>query len=204
MTAAKFAEIATKNEVKIMYATITDKNGDKIMFRCFGQFSIEYQGVYLNLRIKKSREILAFLLMERGRPIVKKRVAETLWADKEPAKAAGCFYKSLCRLSEEIKSYGAAFPLRSSGNLIWLDMRFIESDVTQFEELCKKNDPAAFRAAAALYTSPFLSKEDYEWTEQWQAYYDFKYVNVIQKLIGYYETENPRLANYYKKVQYRI
>lgn len=142
--------------------------------------------------------------MERGRPLGKQRIAEMLWADSESPRALDCFYKAVRGIAEAAEFYGVPLPIRSNSGAVWLDMRRVDSDVISFDEFCKKGDIASYREAASLYTAPFLSKELYDWTSEWQAYYDVRYLSIIQRLIEYYQEKDPHLAHYYRKVQYRV
>ncbi|GHU77509.1 hypothetical protein FACS1894188_11910 [Clostridia bacterium] len=38
-----------------------------LKIECFGHFAIKKDGEYIALKVKKSRELLAMLLMERGK-----------------------------------------------------------------------------------------------------------------------------------------
>ncbi|MDR3091135.1 MAG: hypothetical protein LBU36_02890 [Clostridiales bacterium] len=176
----------------------------KLRIDCFGQLTFGYAGKYLYASNKKACELLALLLMERGKPIRKQRLAETLWQDAEPENALDSIYKAVRCLQALGKREGFIMPVRADSGFMWLDMERVESDVIEFERLYASGRFADYEAAVELYRAPFLSKEFYEWLEQWQAFYDIRYMNMINALIESYRESNPNMARYYQSIQYKV
>jgi two-component SAPR family response regulator len=62
---------------------------------CFGAFAALRNGQHVEIGNSKARELTALLLLDRGRPMSKRRAAEYLWPDTETGRALDCLYKVL-------------------------------------------------------------------------------------------------------------
>jgi two-component SAPR family response regulator len=68
---------------------VSAENGDESAWvepplfsvRCFGTFEVTFEGKRVDWRISKSRELLAFLLVQRATTVQRETVMESLWPD---------------------------------------------------------------------------------------------------------------------------
>ncbi len=151
---------------------------------CFGSLTLYMDGVPLRIPSRKAGELLALLLLQKGRPLRKTVAAETLWPESDAERAMDSLYK-VCGVLHSLKY----LPLEAQRDVIWLDDRGIDSDFAAFERFYKaREDLDCCRAAIDLYTDPLLIHEYYEWTARAEAYYDIRYMELLalaaQRLAG--------------------
>ncbi|GHU60969.1 hypothetical protein AGMMS49975_30120 [Clostridia bacterium] len=175
-----------------------------LTIECFGHFAIKKDGEYIILKTKKARELLAMLLMERGKPIRKQVLAAKLWQYKEPKRALDSFYKVFNKLVDIEEQFNIGLTLKSQSNCVFLDISNISADIFIFEKLFETGDIEAYSKAAELYTAPFLQNDSWDWAEAQAAYYDARYLKIIDALIQFYKPIDPKMVSYYNRVKYRI
>lgn len=136
------------------------------------------------------------MFAERGKPLRKAYVAETLWPGVDQAHAMDCLYKA-CGVLRRLIRQGVPLPLVCSRDTLLLDGTRIDSDVNRFERLYLQREDADCREAAiALYTAPFLLNEYYEWTARLEAYYDMRYLELLQ--LAAKSADTSPAASYYR------
>lgn len=143
---------------------------------------------------------MAFLFAERGKPLRKVYVAETLWPGVDGSHAVDCLYKA-CGVLRRLIRQGIPLPLTWDRDTLLLDGICIDSDVDRFEQLYLRREDAGCREAAiALYTAPFLLNEYYEWTTGLEAYYDMRYLELLH--LAEKSANTPYAASYYRGLLY--
>lgn len=161
---------------------ILSESDQRYELNCFGRFSLMRDARPARVEKEKARELLAFLACERGRPSSKRRAAEALWPGRTEAQAVDSLYK-VCRYLQECRQRGEAPAVRAARGQLWLDMAQINCDLERFYAL---SGPAAsleeLRQAAELYRGPLLVEEGYEWSEDWEGFYDLRYLDVLARL----------------------
>jgi len=71
----------------------------------------------------------------------------------------------------------------------------LRCDIIEFDVLYKENEnQEAWKQALGLYRGPLLMEDFYEWTEVLEAYYDFRYLELLDKLATYYENKGLKKA----------
>lgn len=89
-------------------------------------------------------------------------------------------YKA-CRVLRALIRQGIPLPLIQNRDTLLLEGHGIDSDVERFLQLYQQREDAACRVAAIeLYQAPFLLNEYYEWTARLEAYYDIRYLELLQ------------------------
>lgn len=175
--------------------TIFPPNED-FFISCFGSFALYWKGKPVRIPGRKASEMLAFLFAERGKPLRKAYVAETLWPGVDQAHAMDCLYKA-CGVLRRLIRQGIPLPLVWDRDTLLLDGMRLDSDVDRFERLYLQREDAGSREAAiALYTAPFLLNEYYEWTARLEAYYDMRYLELLR--LAEKSANTPSAASYYR------
>lgn len=144
--------------------------------------------MYLNgtplMLSSKKEELLALLACEGGGPLTKRYVAEMLWADSPPLQALNNLYK----LSVRIQAMKEKIPLRLDKNHISLNMDHIHCELEEFEILYKnRHEIQTCRQAIELYRGLLFYQNCYEWAGQWEAYYDLRYMELLECMALHYE-----------------
>lgn len=155
-----------------------------LALNCFGRLTIERSGEYIHLNCGKARELLALLLVEKGRPMRKERVAALLWPEAETVHALDNLYKTLKHVNSLSKG-DAKSPLETWRGGIRLVVENLWCDIIQFEQLCTEGGIENLECAAAMYAAPLLADEYYSWTVSWQTYYDVMFMDAVNCLIAH-------------------
>jgi two-component SAPR family response regulator len=157
-----------------------------LSLKCFGRLTVEFAGTCVHIRCEKARELLALLIVEKGRPMRKERVAGILWPTAWTRRALDSLYKAI-RSIRDMEQTGIHIPLISTRNEVCLQTDSIEADIFLFEDLCKDKSIDALERAVSLYSAPFLADEYYEWSFSHQAYYEVMFTEAIRRLIQHFE-----------------
>lgn len=161
-----------------------------LVFLCFGGFSVYYHGVTMGVASKKAKELLALLLLQNGKPLSKKVIAELLWPNKMPQKSMACFYKANQYL-KNIPGFNEVLPLINSGGALSLDMSRIYSDINEFSQLLRQAPTIENRRRMLLlYQGRLFQNETFEWLSSQEAYFDMEYLEAAEWLIREYKSHN--------------
>ena len=113
--------------------------------------------------IRKTRALVAYLVLRGGRGQSREKLAELLWSNSAEEQARANLRQTLSLLRKALNGDGAA-SLVADGDRISLAGPDIELDVALFEQLVAEATPDALKRAAALYKGDFLDgfslKED--------------------------------------------
>ena len=107
----------------------------------FGRLSIAFDGVEADLSAlsrRKDRTLLALLVVNAGKEVSCRAVAEKLWPRSVPSKALHNFYNSLShvRTALTLPSGGEPYVARSQG-VVCLRSDLLKSDYHELSELCR-------------------------------------------------------------------
>jgi DNA-binding SARP family transcriptional activator len=148
---------------------------DRLELYLFGRFRVDCGGRELpRLTCAKSRELLAYLLLHRGRSHRREAVAEVLWGDGgcgEPRKA---LRQALWHLRSAIdyeppliEALGGDWIRIHPGASFWLDVAAFESEWLELENLIEPSEESfpAQRAlkALGLYQGDLLEGSSWDW-----------------------------------------
>jgi DNA-binding SARP family transcriptional activator len=128
----------------------------------FGRLSVAFDGVECDLSIlsrKKDRVLLALLVINAGKEVNCKAVAEKLWPRSVPAKALHNLYNSLSHVRTALTLPSGAEPYvaRSQG-MVCLRSDLLQSDYLELGELC--------RAASSKVIEPEARARTFERIEE--------------------------------------
>lgn len=139
-------------------------------------------------------------MCERGRPVRKTNLAETLWPDAAPENAMSSLYK-VCRYIRGFSMNGCNIPITESHGEVWLDMADVACDLDEFEKCyADRNNFESCASAVELYRAQLFFSECFEWVALLEAYYDIRYVEMVEILVSHHTRLNNRqMADYYKR-----
>lgn len=168
----------------------TIKNNSKLYFECLGHFAIYNYGKLVLLSNKKAEELIAFLICERGYPVLKETIATFLWPQAEKRKSMECLYKVwkyICNLSQ----MNIEIPIISERNHMYFNSDDCVIDLEQFESYYEnRRDIRSCEAAIQLYRGPLYYHQCYNWISQWEAYYEIRFWKLIEVVIEYYQRKD--------------
>ncbi len=183
---------------------------------CFGKFRVFRGDDEIPLekwKSKKARMLFKYLVHSRNRGYLSRDILmELLWPEEDPVKSINRLHDALYSLRKIIepdsKSAGAAlFLLRegdnymlSLGNEGWVDVDEFRKEL----ELAKKEKDleksiSHYMRADAVYSGDFLEEDVYvEWCAEERAILKEEYLNLLIKIMGYFEKRN----DYAKCIEY--
>lgn len=146
-------------------SSLGDERSDPPTFEIglFGPVSIRVHGTHLPaLPSRKGTYLLALLALRHNREVERDYLAGLLWPDSDQEKALFNLRQILSRVRQALGSeaWRLDAPARHT---LRLDVRGAIVDVVAFDDALVRNDPDAWRAAAALYRGPLLEGCDEEW-----------------------------------------
>lgn len=165
----------TRNDVLLHEARQSGNGGQGLEVHLFGRMRVERGGCPLpELTATRSSELLAYLLLHRGRPHRREAVADLLWGDGRSGEPRKTLRQALWRLKAAlaierplIESVGDEWIELSGTGSIWLDVAEFESAWLDLEESARRNLPdpvwARARAALDLYCDELLDGSTWEW-----------------------------------------
>ncbi|HLY02546.1 MAG TPA: AAA family ATPase [Candidatus Cybelea sp.] len=107
--------------------------------------------------------LLAYILLQRGKPMLRKRLAFTLWPDETEETALVNLRRNLHRLREMLppRSHGAPWIHAGSESVAWNAATPCRVDFLEYESL--RADPARLEEAVAIYTGDLLEEFFDDW-----------------------------------------
>lgn len=117
------------------------------------------------LNRQKSKTLLAVLVLNHGREVSHERLAELLWPGSTPKSARKNFYSvwSNLRTTLSVKGFEGCPYLIRDANGCRIDVRFVTSDVYEFDTLCRS---LLFGRADAAKWETFFSRLCEEFSEE--------------------------------------
>lgn len=145
--------------------------------------------------------MLALMLINKGKPLKKLWLAETLWPQADQAQALDSLYK-VCAAWKKDLELQKHLPLVTRTSEISLERLDIGCDAYYFENAMDSGKIAELEAAVALYTGPLLFQEYYEWTAVYEAHYEMHYIKSLTTLITYYQACGDQAkSDYFRRKQ---
>ena len=126
-----------------------------IRIQTFRTFQVTVDGVLVSFEREKSKELLAYLVDQKGRAVTTAEIAETLWEEPYDKKLKSRVTASLSDLKKSLIKAGIGEILVKTWNHLSLDVSKIKCDVYDFLE----GDNLAINS----YRGKYL--EEYSWAE---------------------------------------
>ena len=169
---------------------MSQREGQNVFIKTFGGFDVFADGKQVHFSSEKAKEMLALLLLQNGKPLSKRVIAELLWPNKMPQKSMACFYKTNQYL-KNIPGFNEVSPLVNSGGALSLDMSRIYSDINEFSQLLRQAPTIENRRRMLLlYQGRLFQNETFEWLSSQEAYFDMEYLEAAEWLIREYKSHN--------------
>ena len=137
--------------------------------------------------LRKSRELLAYLLARGGTPVARDAVAEALWPEEPLDRIDSLLSEAAYRLRRTLRdacpddgerqflvSEGQRYHQRS--HLFRLDLDGFNARIRRARELEGTAALSEYEWALDVYSGDFLEQEMYEWAEPWRLEYRRRFV----------------------------
>ncbi len=145
------------------------------------------------------RELLAYLALQRGRPVPRDRILEALWPDNDPAKSISSFHKALHLLRKGLTAQaglppGLTIVTERQGEYllapeaVWVDVLAFEEALDEAaqagEEDCHE---ALLRRALDLYGGALLGDQVPDWAAEERRRLHDRYLDAVRALSTWHE-----------------
>lgn len=178
-------------------------SNDQIKIRCFRSFSIQAGEIDFNTgwKTKKSEELVAYLLCEKGKFVPKEKIADALWPEMDGEKSQASLHAAYYYLKLQEKNKGRKLPVESQRGKMRFRIDEVSCDLVAFDELYEKlfrkpglpdeilqqTERLKFLLQAAdLYDGPLFSDRYYSWATSLQHRCEIRYEKILQQLIQIY------------------
>ncbi len=169
--------------------------------RLFGEFRVSRRGEALApLPSRAATEILAFLLINRGRPVGRERLAMELWGERSDARALKALRTGLWRVRTHLEDADVSSGVSADRDLVeleepgdwWVDLWSFEDAV---QRLCGSGSPIGsareaeeLRAALELHPRPFLENLDARWCDSRRQRTRLLWLSGMECLVAWYRS----------------
>ncbi len=182
---------------------------NSIKINCFRSFSIMYGNKEFNTgwKTKKSEELLAYLICEKGKITLKEKISYALWPEENTEKSTANLHVAYYYLKQQEKKMGVNLPIESKRGTMRFLIDKTTCDIMDFDEYCKKSEdkkvPQALQVeymekAVHLYNGGLFEDRYYEWCLSYQQQYEMKYEGLLSKLVQHYDNiSNIKKQKYY-------
>lgn len=156
--------------------------GMPVAVRLLGDFSVDVGGRSVGpWRGGKARGLFQYLLLNRGRLVVRERLNEVLWPGTDRARGGS----SLKVAAHALREVLSRVPAEAGLELIYQDHGYLLRaervwiDVDEFERCCNTGGD---RAAMQLYRGDFLGTESSPWAMEQREWYRSLALRVLDRL----------------------
>lgn len=122
-------------------------------------------------RTSKARELFAFLIQHRQRPVRREVIVELFWPESDLDKGYAQLYATIYQIRKMIQSIGFHITITSADQSYTLDLNEVKLDVEEWEkgmsELLKVSKESLLKDQSILnlYRGDYLIEEGYLWAE---------------------------------------
>lgn len=175
--------------------SMTCNKGEKIRVSLFGEVqAFDCKGKKINWITSKSKELFAFLLINRNRWVNKWAIIEALWPDSESEKSLQNLYTTVFRLKKSLKDNNLDARLENNeGNYqIVLDDLFCDwyvfEDFYHLLPSVTSETVAEYESILSLYIEDLFGSCDWLWSIVYREECYNQYYFLVEKLAKYYHS----------------
>ncbi len=159
---------------------------DKLIFNCFGAFSIKKAADMepLRFRTSKAEELLAYLIQNEGRARSKDMILDTLWPDADLDKAANNFRVTCTYIRSTLADFGYTDVLIRDHDDYSINTSRIKCDYLDFRNKISSPDSlplADIEALVSIYKGPYLENRFYDWAEETKGWLESRYIQLLYR-----------------------
>jgi len=196
ITEEHLAKMLSRYDKRSSRAGVTAANAERsVSVHSFGPFTVVAgQEAPIRLRNSKSRELLAYLHDQGGRPVSKAQLMEELWPGGDPERTQVNLHSTVYQLRRDLEACGLHRVVEQdktaggSYSVRWPGM--IEDDIAAFEQACREFRQTASLTpvlrAVRLYGDGYLAGSGYGWAAPRQAELEMRYTELLLAMIDAY------------------
>ncbi|MCO5297099.1 MAG: AAA-like domain-containing protein [Fimbriimonadaceae bacterium] len=154
--------------------------------RMLGRFEVVSSGTAASFRSRRVGALLAFLALNKGRPIANHTLQDLLWPDSDGDRQAQSLRRAIADLRDALEDEGERGKwVRTDHGKTMLAVEAVKSDVEEFESLlaaAQGDDDGAMADALVLYGGPLLAPLDDDWVFAYRRQYEEMYCRAVDEL----------------------
>jgi TolB-like protein/DNA-binding SARP family transcriptional activator len=131
--------------------------GESFQLLLLGPFGLRHQSRALRALPKKAQALLAYLAMQRGRPVPREQLADLLWGRGDAEQARRSLRQCLMSVRAALKAGGDNALVADAASVSLAVGTHIDVDVAAFDRQIASANPSELELAATLYRDEFLS-----------------------------------------------
>jgi two-component system, LytTR family, response regulator len=165
--------------------------------RCFGHFSIFLDGedINVNWRTRKSEELIAYLICNRGSFVSKEKIADALWPELDGDKSMANLYLAHYYIRKLSQQTGLSIPIESATGKMRFNFDQVRCDFIEFARLAdtlgivtSENIHLAEEALKRYHREPFEDSY-YHWLIDFQLKCGRMRMDIEKKIEKYMNKE---------------
>lgn len=164
----------------------------KLIFNCFGNMEVKsIEGKTVQFTSSKSSELMAYLVMHRGRPVSKWRIMEDVFTGMLPQNAETYLNTTIYKLRKALEPHGMKSVIVSAEESYKIDLSEIYIDIIDFENRILKinefngNNQEEAINVENLYQGEMFGEKDYSWSLPEKERITEIYFSFAKKLVKY-------------------
>jgi LuxR family maltose regulon positive regulatory protein len=178
----------------------------------FGRFQVKIgQGNEnpIKWRTSKTEELMAYLIHQRGKPVDRDQILESLWGDVDIERAKKQFNTTVYYLRKNLGTIGLEGIVQNVKGHYIIQMSRLECDIDAFYQLVSAGIPNHSRnikdyadKLENIYQTGYLKTNDYLWAEPTRSLLDSEYSRILLEIYEHYvqELEFSSAVNVLKKI----
>lgn len=186
-------------------------NQEKVYITTLGEFSVTYGEKQVLWRTKKVKELAAFLVYKKGKPVTKELMIETLWPECQEKKASQLFHTTISYLRKNLQDAGIHELIETANKEYYINTQRYDTDYDKLLEIKKTVDGQQWTKLKQLpdllnlYQGSFLEFCSGQWCQGEQVYWEQICLQCL-RMIGSHEREEGRVQKalqyylYYRKI----
>lgn len=167
-------------ELDAEYMALEQKSGIRLLVNPFGTFRalLPDSGKALSWRTKKGRELFAYLVEMKGKPVERKQLIKTLWPEEIPDNAVAMLHNMIYSIRKELSAYHLEGLIRYQDRRYSLPVEMIQQEFSDLEEISRMVETGAVERLRGKeeqferYWGRYLENIDNQWSEELGNYYD--------------------------------
>ncbi|MCC2686160.1 MAG: hypothetical protein K0R75_3059 [Paenibacillaceae bacterium] len=166
---------------------------------CFGRFQVTAgQGDRdeVKWRTGKTKELMAYLVHHRGKPVDKDMILESLWGEVNAERASGQFNTTVYYLRKNLGAIGLEGIVRHVNGDYLIQMNRLECDIDEFHQMISEGIPLPVgdikkfeEKLQNLYLTGYLHGNDFPWAEKSRSRLENEYLHVLHQIYERYMQE---------------
>ncbi len=167
-------------------------NKNKIFFNCLGGLDVKStNGGSIQFTSSKSSELMAYLVMHRGRLVSKWRIMEDVFNGMAQSNAETYLNTTVYKLRKALEPHGMKSVIISAEESYKIDLNEVYADIIDFEDritsiyqLDESNLEKAIQTEK-LYSGELFGEKDYSWSLPEKERISEVYFSFAKKLVNY-------------------